>query len=419
MQLWIYTSNQNNRKSYILSFIFNSILGVNFRIINDETDFNNYNGPKISYTNAPLSSEIHFTESSFINETKIEKFNLAFADWEDLKIPFAVENSVFPFDVFAASFYFLSRYEEYIISDKDEHQRFEGKSSLAYQNNFIYRPLIDEWAYLIAQKIKNYHHSFEIKARKFEFIPTLDIDRPYYFKTDQPIKRLAKQVLKGLLKDPFDIYDLVKTWDKKFNLQTKYFLLVANKHQFDGAPDQNHPLFINFLKNIGLENQIGIHPSYSSNFNNEEIKEEKKWLKETSKQEIEISRQHYLMLAFPKTYRNLINANIKADYTLTFADTGGFRASTCTPFYWYDLEQEKITDLKLFPTTMMDQTLKKYLGLTPDESIELIKLLIKNTKAVNGTFISLWHNESINNFNNWKGWQKVYLEMMEMAGGNL
>jgi myosin-crossreactive antigen len=67
----------------------------------------------------------------------------------------------------------------------------------------------------------------------------------------------------------------------------------------------------------------------------------------------------------------------------------------------------------------MDQTLKKYLGLTPDESIELIKLLIKNTKAVNGTFISLWHNESINNFNNWKGWQKVYLEMMEMAGGNL
>jgi hypothetical protein len=417
MSLLIFTEEINPRKEYVFNHLFNGILGVNYNLTNQKDIYINYSEAKISYSQeSSFEDDLFFKSHPIINENTVQsQNNLAFADWDNLKIPFKVANSVFDFDVFAASFYFLSRYEEYIISERDSHQRFEGKSSLAYQNNFIHRPIIDEWAYLIAKKIKNHFPNFEIKARKFEFIPTLDIDRPYYFKTDTWLKRLAKQVLKGLIKDPFDVYEQVKNWDKQFGQQTLYFLLLANKHQFDVAPSIKNPLFLDFLKQIGSQNKIGIHPSYASNFEEDEVTKEKNLLTEISKQTITKSRQHYLMLSLPKTYKNLIAAGIKEDYTLTFADTGGFRASTCTPFYWYDLEHEQITNLMLYPTAMMDQSLKKYLGLTPDESTKLLTELLDNVKVVNGTFISLWHNETIGNFGDWKGWQKVYLEMISKA----
>jgi len=417
MSLLIFTEEINSRKEYVFNHLFNGILGVNYTLTNQKDIYINYSEAKISYSQeSSFEDDLFFKSHSIINENTVQsQNNLAFADWDYLKIPFKVANSVFDFDVFAASFYFLSRYEEYISSERDSHQRFEGKSSLAYQNNFIYRPIIDEWAYLIAKNIKNHFPNFEIKARKFEFIPTLDIDRPYYFKTDTWLKKLAKQVLKGLIKDPFDVYEQVKNWDKQFGQQTLYFLLLANKHRFDVAPSIKNPLFLDFLKEIGSQNKIGIHPSYASNFEEDEVTKEKNLLAEISKQTITKSRQHYLMLSLPKTYKNLIAAGIEEDYTLTFADTGGFRASTCTPFYWYDLEHEQITNLMLYPTAMMDQSLKKYLGLTPDESTKLLTELLDNVKAVNGTFISLWHNETIGNFGDWKGWQKVYLEMISKA----
>jgi hypothetical protein len=419
MALLIYTQNFNSRKSYIFDHIFKKILGVSYQITEDLDLYNNYNGAKISYQNSFIES-LSFIVHPFINETTIKNQSLAFADYEQFKIPFSVENSVFTFDVFAASFYFLSRYEEYIIEDRDQHQRFEGKNSLAFQNGFITRPLIDEWAFAIADKIKKQYPSFEIKNRNFQFIPTLDIDRPYYYKTDSIVKKgfkITKLLFKGqyqfLKKDPFNVYEMVKSWDEKHQIKTLYFILVGNKNKFDVAPSAANKTFQKAIKEIAGNHQIGIHPSYFSHLNADEIIIEKQCLTHISKQKISISRQHFLLLNLPKTYRDLISAEIKEDYTLAFADVAGFRVSTCTPFLWYDLENEESTSLLIYPTTVMDQTLKKYMGLSPHEAEQKISELIENVKNVKGTFISLWHNESINDFGAWNGWKKVYLGMIE------
>jgi hypothetical protein len=326
-----------------------------------------------------------------------------------------VIDSVFDFEVFAASFYFLSRYEEYVSSERDEHLRFEGKNSLAYENGFLERPLIDEWAYKIAEIIKKTFQEFEVKKRTFTYIPTLDIDRPFYFRNERFIRKLAKFVLGGLKKDPFDVYQQVADWDKRFNLKTIYFFLVGTKHVNDVSPGSGNKLYQSVIRQAVKTHQIGMHPSYFAALNPEEVDHEKKQLAEISGTEINISRQHYLMLRLPKTYRSLIDAGIKADYTLAFADVAGFRASTCTPFLWYDLELEKSTDLTLYPTAVMDQTLRRYMNLTPAEALQFIIQLMQNVKAVNGTFISLWHNESINDFGVWKGWKTVYEEMLALG----
>lgn len=415
MALLVYTPRFNTRIDYAFRHIFENILGVSIAFTRNKEEFLQFEDTKIVYGTESEAEGLNFIAHPFILEQTIKAQNLAFADWESLKIPFPVNHSVFTFDVFSATFYLLSRYEEYIIKERDQHNRFEGKSSLASQSGFLNRPLIDEWAYSIADQIKKEFPDFRISPRQFHFQPTLDIDRPYFYLTDSYLKQKVKKLKYQLKKDPFDIYEQVNLWDQQFGLNTLYFFLMGNQHENDVAPSADHPLFKELVQKTAAQHPVGIHPSYLSNTNPGEIRKERNLLIKMSQRKINMSRQHYLMLNFPKTYRDLIFSGIKEDYTLAYADLTGFRASTCTPFFWYDLEKETITDLLVNPIAVMDQTLRKYMELDPQEAIKLLSTLIENVKKVNGTFISLWHNESINDFRVWKGWKTVYTQMLEMA----
>lgn len=417
MALLIYTEKLNPRINYVFEQIFGNILGVYFSFCHDLEAFKAHPKAKIAYSDIAIADYLCFRKHPFMDEKSIEQQNLTFADWDGLKIPFAVDSSVLGFDVFAASFYFLSRYEEYVSAERDEHLRFEAKQSLAFKNGFLQRPLIDEWAYEISEIIKKYFPDFEIKKREFKYIPTLDIDRPFYFRNEGLVKKLAKFILGGFKKDPFDVYPQVAVWDKKYNLKTIYFFLVGTKHANDISPGAKNKLYQSVIQQAVKTHQIGIHPSYFSALNPDAVAEEKEKLAKISDKEITISRQHYLMLRLPETYRALVEIGIKADYTLAFADVGGFRASTCTPFFWYDLKLGKRTDLLLYPTTVMDQTLRKYMALQPEEALQFITELMNQVKAVNGTFISLWHNESVNDFGVWKNWKVVYEQMLALGAG--
>jgi hypothetical protein len=413
MALLVYTNQINNRIQYVFEFIFEHILGVEFAFCSNKENFIDHVGPKIEYGMQQNFEGLFFGIHRFMLAHEIIKQDLAFANFNHDKVPFRVADAVFPFDVFAAAFYFLSRYEEYIIPERDEHHRFEGKSSLAFQLGIINRPMIDEWALAVADEITKQFPDFKIADRDFNFIPTLDIDRPYYLKTEPFYKKALKQLRQISKTDPFDVYEQVHNWDLQFKLNTIFFFLVGNKHDNDPAPDLDNQLFINIIQEISTNHQIGIHPSYFSYLNASEIEAEKKALEKISGKQIEISRQHYLLLSLPQTYRDLIATGIKEDFTLAFADLAGFRASTCTPFFWYDLENDEVTDLYVRPTAVMDQTLRKYMALSAVDATKLIEELIQNVKSVHGTFISLWHNESINDFGVWKGWKEVYINMLE------
>jgi hypothetical protein len=56
----------------------------------------------------------------------------------------------------------------------------------------------------------------------------------------------------------------------------------------------------------------------------------------------------------------------------------------------------------------MDVTMKNYLQMNPDEAWQLIEKLMQEVKNVNGTFVSLWHNESLKDSGQWAGWRKLF-----------
>lgn len=431
--LLIYTHKITHRNKYIFNLIFKDYLNIDFALTDNVEEFKNYTSPKLSYTINPVSDELFFTSRNLLFESGITEQNISIFEYNNEKVFFATgKASALPFDVFAASFFLVSRYEEYLPHIRDEHDRFDAKDSLAFQNNFLHKPVVNIWALWIKNALKNKYPQLQFPERKYQFVSTIDIDNAYAYREKGftrsiggYLKALSKfdineikqrtKVLLGLEKDPYDTYDFQLEILRKHKFKSVYFFLLGDY----GVNDKNLPIeskkFQSLIKMLGDYADVGIHPSYGSNKSKEQLKKEVGRLSKVLHREVTKSRQHFLKLTLPETYRNLIDLDIKDDYTMGFASQVGFRASISTPFNFYDLDMELETKLKIHPFAIMEGTLKYYMKVKPEDAMKKIKPLIDEVKAVNGDFMSLWHNDTLNNQNLWVGWQKVYEEMVEYA----
>ena len=429
----IYTHKITHRNKYIFNLIFKDILQFDFSLTSDQDEFVKYSGAKLSYTHNLLSDEVFFSSRNLLFENGITEQNISVFDFNSNKVFFATgKSSALPFDVFAASFYLVSRYEEYLPHIRDEHDRFDAKDSLAFMNGFLQKPVVNIWSKWIKEiLLKKYPH-LVFPEKKYQFISTIDIDNAYAYREKGftrsiggYLKALSKfdftevvdrtKVLVGINKDPYDTYDFQLEMIKKYKLKSIYFFLLGDY----GVNDKNLPIeskkFQTLIKMLGDYAEIGIHPSYGSNKSKDQLKKEVGRLSRVLHRDVTKSRQHFLKLILPETYRNLIDLDITDDYTMGFASQVGFRAGICTPFNFYDLDTELETKLKIHPFAMMEGTLKYNMKINPEEAMAKICPLIDEVKAVDGVFMSLWHNDTLNNKKIWLGWKAVYEDMVKYA----
>ncbi len=202
---------------------------------------------------------------------------------------------------------------------------------------------------------------------------------------------------------------------KEYNLKVIYFILLADYGLNDKNISFTKRKFQLLIKRLADYASIGIHPSYGSNTNFAKLPKEIKRLEGITKREVTKSRQHFLKLTLPETYNQLVDCGIRDDYTMGFASAIGFRASICSAYTFYNLDTETILPIKIHPFAVMDATLLYYLKLSPEQSLTQISALIEEVKNVNGTFISLWHNDTFSNYKQWEGWESVYKEMIKVA----
>jgi hypothetical protein len=430
----LFTPKITNRVQYIAKTILLNICGFDYKVTNSSEEFLNFKGGKINYSNREFpGTSLRVYASGFLLQKGVKEFVPATMIKDKTVYLFPKDDSMLPcdlgFDIFSACFYMLSRYEEYLPFLEDRHGRFEADQSLAYQLGFLDVPIVDIYAMELKSRLLELFPFTDARSRSFQFIPTYDIDIAYAYKgkgLTRNILAIAKDILSfqfrnlitrinvmsNQMKDPYDTYDFQLELQKEYKLKPVYFFLSG---QF-GPKDRNISIhsktFFNLVKTIGDYAVTGIHPSYESNFNEKALKQEYDFLSGMLHRTIQHSRQHYLRVRLPQTYQNLIKIDIRYDYSMGFASHTGFRAGTCTPFNFYDLSQESETRLKIFPLTLMDGTLKDYMKLKPGDALERTKKLVDTVKAVNGTFVSLWHNDALNNQDQWEGWQQVYIDMI-------
>jgi len=428
--LLIYVKKSTSRIKYCFNLVFNEMLGVDYMITTDANEFLNYRNAKISYARQPVQDELFFSSSSLLFETGIINQDIKVAVHDGVKVLFPSRiQAALPFDPFAAVFYMVSRYEEYQPYIKDEFGRFDAKESIAYKHGFLQKPVVNLWVEMVKKLIQSRFPDFHFPQKKFKFIPTIDVDNAYAYLHKgivRTIGGIAKSLvhfnfreigerIRVLLKvetDPYDSYEFLFNIHEKYNLDALFFILFADYSVYDkNVPIQNKS-FKSLIKSIADNAEIGIHPSFASFEKHEKLKKELLHLSSVVNKEIKNSRQHFLRLGMPGTYRKLIDLDILNDYTMGYAVQPGFRAGICSSFLFYDLDQEEETKLRVHPFMFMDGTIRKYLKLKPSEAMSAIVPLIDEVKAVNGTFISLWHNESLGTSALWKDWFKVYENMI-------
>lgn len=429
--LFIYTPRITKRLNYIFKLFFKDILRTDYLLSSDIEAFNACVDAKIVYGTQSENHTLFFGAENLLFESGLNHQELNTVEYKQIQVPFPVyqKGSVLPFDLFAASFYFVSRYEEYMPYRKDQYGRFTAFESFTYKRGYLHKPIINIWANELVSIIQKEYPDFKSNLKRFEYIPTYDIDQAwsYYEKgitrnvggllrdiSNLDFRKIGQRirVLIGKEQDPFDTFDFQFALQKEYKLKPIYFILFAQLGPFDKNISPTNNTYKALIKSLADKAKIGIHLSYASNENPDLIKVESQDLEKVIKVEISRSRQHYLKLHLPETYRNLLALDLMEDYTMGYAAEPGFRAGICTPFFFYDLDYETETKLLVYPFAVMDGTLRDYKDVGIEEAKAIIQSLIYEVKAVNGTFISLWHNESFSDQDRWKGWREVYTYML-------
>jgi hypothetical protein len=429
----IFVPALTNRVRYVFKLIFSQRLGIDYKLTQNFDDFISYTGPKFNYSFEQFENEYFISASDLLFQSGIRDQDLYFFEYLNEPVFYSSSRkSILPYDIFAATFFMVSRYEEYLPVIRDNYDRFEAHASIAFQNNFLKKPIVDIWINQLKEKLSQLFPELQFKTSTYKFISTIDVDNAYAYlekgivrTTGAYAKSILNQdlfqimersrVLLGSLQDPYDTYDYQLNIQQKYKFEAIYFFLLGDYGFNDTNVSATNKKLISLIKNLSDYYPIGIHPSFASNEKTDMLSVEINRLSKITHKEITKSRQHFLKLKLPDTYRRLIELDIKDDYTMGFANELGFRAGTSMCFNFYDLDNESETNLRVHPFAMMEATLKYYNKVRPDQAIEHVKPIIDAIKKTGGTFISLWHNETLSNWGIWKGWRDVYEEMVQYA----
>lgn len=422
--LVIYSANSSPRLSYVLQWVFGERMQVQYSLATDETG-GMPPGCHIAYGSL-IPGCICIPDTGFVSHCTDEPTATATGEWATIPMIFAAGDGKYtlPFDFFSAVFYLLSRYEEYMPYTPDKHGRYPATDSILVQNDWLERPLVDEWIYalrMLLQKELGWH----IAPSAYNFRPTYDIDMAYshaykgvgriagaylraIIKGDLEQISERTQVLKNKQRDPYDSFAWLKHLHEQYGFYPIYFILCSLKTTaFDKNIHPEHPAMKRIIRQLAREGDTGIHPSYFA-IRNDIATAEKTTLEHITGNTITLSRQHYIRVKTPDTYYMLLAQRISHDYSMGYGTHMGFRAGTGASFLWYDLLNEGTSPLRIHPFCFMDTTAHYEQQLTPTEAFARLGRMTDILRYTGSNLVTIFHNFSLGTALEWKGWSEQY-----------
>lgn len=408
--IFVYSKQTSERLRYVLDFCFKS-KGEDWVIVTSMGKWEDIlDGVRINYSREEnLDSDLHIEPQGLLFHSGIEKVDLTINEQEGNRIE--LNGSEDPFSII---FYLLSRMEEYIDEDRDEHDRMKASNHSLVKLGRHKEPVCDDLTKKLWETLQLDYSGI---LGRFEAVPSFDIDVAWaykhkgflrtfgaYVKSDNKKERLS--IIRNKEHDPYDTYSTIHEIAARVD-RIICFALLGDWSKYDKNIHWKNDKLGSLLRGLNAAGGMGIHPSYQSHLDPTKINTEKQRLEEIVGHGIHKSRQHFLRLRMPETYKMLLAADLNRDYSMGFADQIGFRAGTSFPYQWFDLDANTETDLLVFPFVYMDSALKDYLNLSPLEARLEVEELIDNVEDVGGLFMFIWHNHSINDLDEWKGWKML------------
>ena len=425
-----------NRHRYVAYLIFEVILGWEAAWPTDEETWNSF-PLKVQYGGI----DTHLLGAAFIPAAGLLFKNLDSWIWSDAegpgvpgigRLPFGVENKEagrVDADWWSWIFWMATRWEERAIDSDalDGFGRVQAGTCLAFQEGWLKRPEVEArvraWAASIGK---------QAASRAYRVLPTIDVDSAYAYLHRRPFRVLGAavkdalhgdgirwnerwRVLAGRMSDPYDTYDWLEGLHRRYDVRARYFFLLASRGKYDRGLSWDVPGMKQLIQQIQRHADIGIHPGFAAHeaANSDRMLEEVERLQLLSGETVVHARQHYLLQRIDASWKRLESIGIRHDHSLGFADFTGFRAGISRPYRAFDVQGDRMMELTLHPVAIMDATLHRYMGMTPELAVEHVKAIADEVKAVEGDLTLLWHNETVSDHGEWSGWKAVYEQLFK------
>lgn len=475
--IYIYIQNKRYLKNirYVFDIIFFN-LGLKYEYINDDEVNVNEEDILITYTfdntkgefynlfknhidlkdSLRLFNDDYYMNDSSINNIDVKKVDLyknneiisLFCDEKELYLNILQdnENTIYNtnFDFISDIFFMLTRYEEVInnkVVENETHNRFSALESVAFKNNFLNRPIVNEDIDFLWELINNFSLGYERKEwwgeQKFAVCLTHDVDKVFkYLNFKSEIRNSMRYLIKerSLYKciknfilyiqsklnyknDPYWNIEDILNLEKQKGFKSSFYFMSGGTSKLDNYYNINDPRIKGLIK-VVEENgfEAGYHASFNSYNDISLMKEEKQRLDNIISSKEYGCRQHYLRFSTPNTWNQHEQVGLKYDATLGYADRQGFRCGYCFPFKPYDIVNNEVLSIWEIPLIIMDGTLagSNYSNLSVEEGIAEIKEYIKIIEKHKGVFNILWHNSSFDQLNSvWNLWKNVYEDTLD------
>jgi len=400
MTIWInyimikifFPNNNLFERKYILDIVFNEFLGLNFHAEAGTKDY------EIILPN---------NKKLIIKDTFFNHFQNDLEYLTKQNIPQSIKD----LDIFAACFFMLTRWEEYVNKKRDIHNRYPATESLAYKEGFLDRPIVNKIIEDLKSKLLELDSSLVFKKRDFELVLTHDVDEVRFWKSKKQLIRIVvgdilkrrdiklalsrlKEyylVSKGKIKDPFDTFDWLINKSEAIGVKSRFYFMSGGVTEYDNRYNiKNVRTLIEKIKYRG--HIIGIHPSYNAYNDFQQFKKEKETLESICKCNITEGREHYLRFEVPTTWQIWEDNGMEVDSTCGYADMEGFRCGTGNEFSVFNILTREKLKLKERPLIYMDDNRFKGNRIYNEELLlSNIRALISFAKKYNSIVTLLFH----------------------------
>ena len=445
--------NNLPERHYIIEVLLDEFLGIDFEI---QTDSNSSNYEIVVENGNRVIIEDHFfskfkADQDYLNignlPEKIESARHPFLPEKDLPVIYGTtginireessgqKSIICGIDLFASSFFMLTRWEEYVSNKRDKLQRFSAEYSIAFKNSFLNRPVVNEYCELLWNLLNHAGCKAIRKERHFTPYITHDVD---FIRRWNGVSSLLRALSGDLLKrrnlklffhnlkdflytklklknDPYNTFDFLMTQSERRGYKSHFFFISAHEPARQGIYYKlSDPVAIQLMKDIQTRgHSIGFHPDLNSFKDGERWKKELEQLKSFSPQEIVIGRQHYLQFEVPVTWQIWNDMGMVWDSTLSYDDKPGFRTGSCYTYSVYNFLTRKKLQLKEKPLIIMDKSLvMHHRGLSITQLEDMAKEIIDRVRKYRGDFVLLWHNSCLN-IPEWENYKSIYLTILD------
>lgn len=411
--LLIYSSKITPRIIYIFKHICTNILGLEISFTTKIEEFIAHPDLKFSYGKKRLGNELFIQNVDLLLEQGLGDIEIKVQQWEETKCFFGVsENSDVPFDIFAASFYLLTRYEEYLPHVKDDFGRFPASESLAYQEDFLHSPVVDIWAYKFKKVLANKFLDVDFKRRNYEAVTIITVSHVFNFKNKGFLRTIMGtfidlgklnfskvsdrfKVLLRIKKDPYNVFDDLIQLIKQYKIKLVFMFQLSDFNIYDRNINHNRLNYKSIIKYVADYATVGLRLGYFAVKELKVLKVEKKRFENIIHGPLQNVLNSRYNLLLPEHYSFLNELEVTNDYSMGYPETIGFRAGTSTPYLFYDINMEITTPLRIHPYIFHSQVCHTK---TAEEIRHQISVVLRELKLVQAPFVSIFKNRDFSEY---------------------